>query len=318
MKYLLPLFLLTTAFGLAGCDATLENDFEPEVVVESYQVVGEPLAPVYVLRNAPIGGTFDRAALAIEDASVEVHLLGDDGAVETIYAYRHVGSDRYVAAATGVAVLPLRRYRLSVRVPGEPDLVTSTTRTPGAFELVSASADTATYGVRGEELVFNVTRPAYPGRQAIFLFTTETLLDVITLDDAVPFVRAFVDQNGNGIPDAQEPGAEGDAFDLEDLRIGSSPLLNEKTYSLNADGTLRIELPWIAVPFYGPSRVSANAVDDNLYDFLRSQSVQQGGSSLSPGEIPNVLDRVENGAGLFGSYAKIGREVFILRPASDR
>ena len=42
----------------------------------------------------------------------------------------------------------------------------------------------------------------------------------------------------------------------------------------------------VAIIFYGPNRIFANALDDNLYDYIRSQSIQQGGSTFSPGEIP--------------------------------
>ncbi len=312
VRYLCLAFLLT----LTACDGMVDNTFVPEYVVESYQVVGEGLASVQVLRNAPVNDRFDRDVLAVKNATVEVQLLTESGAVEERYAYSHAGRDRYTTASPA-KVLPLRRYRLEVRIPGFADVISSETVTPGAFTFVTASADSATYGVAAEELTFNVTRPAYPGRQAVFVFSTETLLPTLTLRDAVPFLRAFLDGNGNGIPDAEEEDADGDEFELEDLRVGSSPLLNEATYSLNPDGTLRIQLPWIAVPFYGPNRVSANAVDQNLFDFLRSQTVQQGGSTLSPGEIPNVIERVENGAGIFCSYSRVTKEVFIRRPAND-
>ena len=55
----------------------------------------------------------------------------------------------------------------------------------------------------------------------------------------------------------------------------------------------------------------ASAVDDNLFDFIRSQSVQQGGSTLAPGEIPNVLDHIEGGTGIFGSLARVSHETFV-------
>ncbi|MCH8961449.1 MAG: hypothetical protein IH820_09040 [Bacteroidetes bacterium] len=32
----------------------------------------------------------------------------------------------------------------------------------------------------------------------------------------------------------------------------------------NPDGTLTIRYPWLAVIFYGPNRIFANAIDDNL------------------------------------------------------
>ena len=313
MHRFLPLAFLL----FAACDGAVDNSFRAEYIVESYQMVGEALATVQVLRNAPVAGVFDRDALAVRDATVEVQLLRDDGSVEARYPYTHAGRDRYTPADFEATVRPLRRYRLEVRVPGFAPVISAETLTPDTFTFVSASADSATYGVAAEALTFNVTRPAYPGRQAVFIFSTETLLPELTLRDAVPFVRAFLDGNRNGIVDAEEDDAEGNEPKLEDLRVGSSPLINEKTYGLNPDGTLRIELPWIAVPFYGPDRVSASAVDDNLYDFLRSQAAQQGGSTLSPGEIPNVLDRVQNGAGLFASYSRVVKEVFIKRPDSD-
>ncbi|HYE57643.1 MAG TPA: DUF4249 domain-containing protein, partial [Rhodothermales bacterium] len=141
----------------------------------------------------------------------------------------------------------------------------------------------------------------------IYLFTTESLLTPPTLAEAVPFVRAFLDSDGDGRMDEDRD------FTLDDLRLSSSPLLNEANYERNPDGTLTIRLPWIAVVFYGPNRLTVSAVDDNLNDFLRSANVQQGGGTSSPGEILNILDHVENGTGVFGSYARVSRDVFVAR-----
>ena len=54
---------------------------------------------------------------------------------------------------------------------------------------------------------------------------------------------------------------------------------------------------------------------DFIYDFLRSQSVQLGGSSISPGEIPNVIYNIEGGIGVFGSIAADTIQTNITRPA---
>jgi len=51
-----------------------------------------------------------------------------------------------------------------------------------------------------------------------------------------------------------------------------------------------------------------------MYDFLRSQSVQTGGSTLSPGEIQNIDYNVEGGIGIFGSMASDTIAVNILEP----
>jgi hypothetical protein len=83
---------------------------------------------------------------------------------------------------------------------------------------------------------------------------------------------------------------------------------------VNADGTLTLQLPWLAVAFYGRNRTTANAIDDNLYDFVRTQSAQQRGGGFTPGSIPNVIEHVEGGTGVFGSIARQSYDVTVLRP----
>jgi hypothetical protein len=50
-----------------------------------------------------------------------------------------------------------------------------------------------------------------------------------------------------------------------------------------------------------------------MYDFLRSQDVQTGGSTLSPGEIQNIRYNINGGIGIFGSMAADTNRVFIER-----
>lgn len=294
------LFLLA-ALLFSACDGSINAEYRLEYVIESYQEVGQPLAPVFVLRNLGMDEPFDTSRVAITNAQVEVHLLREDNvSVEQTFALTYVpGTAGRYALAGAPNVLPLRRYRVEVRIPGYDPVISSETLTPGAFTLIAASSDSARYGRLDQIITFNVTPPVYPGRQAVFVFTTESLLDTLTINDAVPFARAFFEDSERIIP--------------EDLRIGSSPLLNERTYRRDANDNLLIELPWIAVVFYGPNRVTARAVDNNLNDYLRSLNTQQGGSTLSPGEIPNVLDRVENGFGIFGSFSSVSRVVYVRR-----
>ena len=41
---------------------------------------------------------------------------------------------------------------------------------------------------------------------------------------------------------------------------------------------------------------------------------ERGGSTLSPGEIPNVTTNVVGGLGLFGSYARVSNQTEIVEP----
>ena len=102
-----------------------------------------------------------------------------------------------------------------------------------------------------------------------------------------------------------------DDVDASDFVTTSSPLLNEGNYEQNPDGTLRLRVPWFAIAYYGPNRFSASALDDALYDFIRSRDAQFNPTTLSPGEIQRVLSNVENGTGVFGSLARVETEAFI-------
>jgi hypothetical protein len=105
-----------------------------------------------------------------------------------------------------------------------------------------------------------------------------------------------------------------DEDDLEDFRVSESPLINEGNFDVNQDGTLTIKYPWIALIFFGPNRISVNAADDNIFDFVRSRDIQTRGSTLSPGEILAIVDHVEGGTGIFGSYARVNLDSFVKRP----
>lgn len=284
--------LVTT---LAACDTVDPDAFEPEYVVEAYLQVGTPLAPVRLGRSVPVGAAFEFSDVAVRDARVEVQLLGDDGRVADVFPYAERPSDPGVyQPAVLPAVLPSRRYRLEVTT-SDGERITAETLTPGAIEVVAASADTVVYG-SDEQLRVTLRRSDYAGRQNVYIFTTEAL--DARPEQLVPFYRRLYDQ--------------GDV-NVEDLRFEGSPLLNEANYDLVTERTIEIALPWLAVAFYGPNRVALSAVDENLYDFIRSQQAQAGGSTLAPGEIPNILERVDGGQGVFGSYARAAYTVWVER-----
>ena len=293
-----------------GCDLLDPSEFRSEIVISGFLAAGEPLPEIRVTRTVPIGQPYDSQSTAVQDAMVLLQRMNDEDEVIDEYAYEYIedsnGLYRYVSADTSFTrmryriferVRPLQTYRLRVDVPDHPT-ITSTTLVPDTFSVSSASSDTVTFQSE-EPFTFELTPPRYPGRQSYFTFTT-TALDGFE-DQLTPFARSLLD--------------DGDDVTLADLRERVSPILNEESFDFS-DGALRIRFPWLAIYFYGRNQVSIQALDDNLYDFIRSQNVQQGGSTRSPGEIPNVLDPIDGGRGIFGSYAEAAVE-FYVRP-SDR
>ena len=289
--------LLASVFCLVflGCDSNDNQTQSGEIVVESYLIANENLGQVRISRSARVDQTYDFTRNAVPNANVTVTLLDENGAPERVYEYFTESDEPGIYKPVTVArILPGRTYRLDVDILGSLEDVSSETTVPGAFELLEANASIIQY--QGEEqLELELTRSVTPGRQSVFIFSTESLQP--EAEFLTPFYRDL-------IGDSED--------DIEDLRITESPIINEGNYDINPGGTITVRLPWLAVAFLGPNRLTANALDDNLYDFIRTQSVQQGGSTLSPGEIPNVIDHIDGGTGIFGSLARSTYDVLII------
>lgn len=288
---------------LSACDLTgPEADGSSEFVVESYQAAGQPLQPVYLSRTAPIEDSYDFSELAVSGANVRVERLDDEGGVAATHVYREreESPGTYVPESSAV-VDPLVEYRLVAEPPGATRPIESRTIVPDTFRIISASADTIFYQA-SQQLGVRMSRSRYPDRQEVYLFTNEALEPRISR--LTPFYAGVGGSDSLGI--------------VQEYRKNSSPLLNAANYGTKDEPSLSVRMPWLMFAFYGSNRIAAQAVDDNLYDFLRSQTVQQGGpTTLGPGEIPSILEHVEGGTGVFGSYARAATTVYLKPPASQ-
>lgn len=297
--WIFALAAIVFAAVLSGCDAVDPPAFEEEIVVEGYLEAGQPVGYVTVSRTLPVNEVYDPALQAVSGAAVRIELLGSNGRdVETswdLFAPRPA-SGRYRTREI-VDVLPLRTYRLVVDVPGA-GTITSETTAPALFRFVDTEERTFVYDA-DEAPLFEITEPFYPGRQSIFLITTVSLEPDST--NLTPFADAINE-------------------DIFTLRETVSPPLNGANFDRTPSGGMKIRYPWIGLAFYGRNEMRIQAIDDNVFDFVRSNAVQQGdqgGSTLSPGEIPNVIDHVEGGRGLFGSFASASVRFRVL-PNPDR
>ena len=287
---------------LSGCDA-----MDPEVkvgayVVEAVLVAGEPLPNVRLTRTAPIGSRYDSQELGVTGASVSLRHVTNS--FVTVLEYIAVANTAgvYQPLDPDAIVQPLGKYQLDIIT--ETGSISGHTTVPDTFRVLRGSLDVAVY--QGEEqLEITHTPSRSPNRlRSYFIIITESLEP--TEDNLTPLARDILEQ---GIGDAT----------LESLQVSASPILNEDNIAKNADGSLSFRYPWIGINFLGQNRVVVNALDDNAYDFIRSQSVQQGGSTFAPGEIPNPLERIQGAHGLFGSIARASYDFVVVAPdATDR
>lgn len=324
------LLVLLGAALLAGCDGYADDDFASQLVVSAFLGAGEPLPAVLLSRTAPLFEPFDANDLGVGGATVTVSLLAADGTVEARYPYGPASEPGRYAPATGAdanaTVLPERRYRLDVVGPDGERLEAETT-VPPKFVVVEGPAAEVPYG-QGQGPEVRLTESSTPERRAAFVGSTRALapddFDAVTVDGVtkyrsqnrpgryrpVPIVQRFLDcveEDAGTLLCDESPNP--------DSIVGTSPVINEASYIDLGDGTILVQIPYLAFGFYGPQRLNLTSLDAALQAFVQTQTIQTGGSTLSPGEIPNVTTNVEGGLGVFGSYAQAIVETTLVEPS---
>lgn len=301
------LLSLLLAVGLLGCDTTATQP-ESQIAVEAYLLAQDPLPTVQLTRTVDATDTFDPRDQAVEEASVEVQRLDDDGNVVETTAYNETDTAGIYAPVppSPPTVKPKTTYRLAVDA-GEDPLITSTTTVPDTLSLLAVEntrevannpVDTAAFQNDAQQPALTVTAQADSlfDRQSVYLFTVTSR----------PSGRDLVEQD---LTPLYCDTYDADDDSLETFRVSSSGLLNEANFE-RSNGTLTVDLPWLGVAFFGPNEVAINVVGENYYDFLRSTSAQR---SAPPGEYPNIIDHVKNGTGIFGSYAQAAVQIEFTR-----
>lgn len=274
----IPLILLPLI--LASCVAYDQDSYQERYVVSSYQEAMKPFDEVTLTRTSPINASYDFANVAISGATVRVKELAADGSVANVFDFPMASPGVYRASDAAALVRPLTRYRLEIDIPGNDRLITGTTLVPDTFRVRALNSRTLPYQ-GAEQFEANLTPSVYPGRQTYYVITT-TALD--TAQGMTPFYAEFND-------------------DERDVTTVSSGIINQLNYIAQPDGSINLKYPWLAVAYFGPNRITFYAIDDNVYDFVRSASVQLGGSTTSPGEIENVISTIDGAIGVFGSMS---------------
>ncbi len=289
---LVPVLVFVMAL-LAGCDGLGSSPDAPVTVVEAYLIAGTPLGEIRLSETASVNTVYDVTDLAISDAQVRVERLASDGSVAESYPYAWRATRGAYSMLAAPTVAGGVTYRLVAEL-SNGETVTAETTVPGEFEIRNTTNTVVQYQ-SPDQFEVEVTRSDVGDRQAYFVFSVASLAP--NRDNLTPLYAEFLD----------------DDDDLSEVAVTESPPINELNYELTEAGTLSIKLPWLAVAFYGENAVIANSIDDNLYDFVRSQQVQQGGSTFSPGEIPNIIDHISGGTGVFGSLSRVSTTIEVLR-----
>jgi hypothetical protein len=288
MKNYIALILL--GFFLVSCDLYKQDDYTEQFVVEAYLIADEDLPEIRLTTTGPIDQVFDINSRAVNDATIVIREFDENGELQWTEVYQNRALGYYDPTSANRLVLPRRKYDLEITT-NSGDIIRASTVVPDTFSVVSLNATALPY--QGPEQFELLLTPSYnPNRQTYYIFSTQTLDPENA--EFTPFYANFAD-------------------DREDFYIVSSGILNESSTNGGGSGLIELTYPWIGVAFFGPNRITTSAVDDNIYDFVRSASVQLGGGTQSPGEIENIISNIEGAIGIFGSYARISTDVEIQK-----
>lgn len=288
---------------VAGCDLVESPTVGQQPVVEAYLVEGDTLPGVRLSRTAPVDAS-SGGQEAITGATVMIERISTDGAPGETTMYRVDSAGVYVPDGSAPVVEGGATYRFRATLPGGQEL-SAETIIPTDLALVRAENTESTF-LSPNQPSFTLTRATVRDAPVVFIFTTVSLLDfdAMTNDELIDKLTPFY-----------EDGFDADDDDIRDLRVNASPIVNEGNYDNNEDGTITTDYPWIALAFCGRNEVSVSVLDRAMYDYIRTVDAQQG--ALSPGEIPNIVDNIDGGTGIFGSYTRIASTIDIACPDNE-
>ncbi|HKJ33985.1 MAG TPA: DUF4249 family protein [Balneolales bacterium] len=300
-KYRNILLFIGLFLVVISCQNYPQDSYKQQYVVQSYMVAQQHLPYVSVATTIKATSKFSFDSTGVNDANVSISLLDNSGNMVEHYPYIRTNYPGIYRPAVVRLVKPRRKYQLHITFPNNSDVINAYTTVPDTFHHVGSIPDTVTYQQK-KPIVIRTTPSYYPGRQNIYIFTVlaaDTSESLLT-----PFYLNRVKNNQN-------------VYSSEFAK-NSSGIINQDNYTLNSDGTLSLNFPWIGVAFYGDNKLVTNAIDDNLYDFIRSQSVQTGGSTIPPGQIQNIINHVQGGIGVFGSIASDTVSTYVKRQPSQQ
>ncbi|WP_340102726.1 DUF4249 family protein [Rhodohalobacter sp. 8-1] len=285
MRTYINLYAVIVLFVMFGCDVYEQDDYQELVVLEAYAIAGRPLPDVRLSTTSPATEEYNFRDVALNDAIVVIAQFDGTGQTVADFSYSLRSDGVYRADDRSTFVQPGTRYQIQVQFDSRQEQLSAETVVPQQFEVLSDVNESYVYQSENQ-LEILLTATESNANQNVYVFNTITREPDI--DNLTPFYLDAV-VNGNS--------------DIEEFLNNSSGLINEGNFEINDDQTILLRFPWIGVAFFGENAVVINSADPNLADLVRSEELQLGGSTLPPGEIPNLIYDVKGGIGVFGSIS---------------
>ena len=311
MKLLFLLFissiLACDAPGPLKADRNTDELFGPSedhtIVVEAILFVGAPLPHVDLKRTAAPGIVYNSADFALTGASVSIQQ--DD----VIFNYNPDPNTpgRYLPSLNAPTVLPSTQYHLRVVVEDEP-VVRATTTTPAHIQIDAvALMDNEDLDIELRRLKTFADGDVYEAPENQLEYTVGTIEVRLQSSGSAASYQFGM----NNLEDTSSLLVDSDLLDDDDddekrERRETSPLLRLNDSALY--------MPWEGIFFSGRYTVKLFAVDQNWFDLVRTDNIDDERESGEAGQsFQRPLFNIENGIGLFAS-ASVDSFGFFVRP----
>ena len=289
---------LLLSLCLAACSADREPgslfgsaEEDSDLVVDALLLVDQDLPALFVRRSLAADIAYDRTATGVADARVRI-LQGD-----RVFEYAPDAEEpgRYLPPPDPPRVEPRTEYRLEVEVGGQS--LWGRTTTPDRLRVRQAVLiDWETGGVlRTLKSFAEAGDGVYeaPENQLLYL---EGVLEIhLEAAEAAGYQAGIFSLDES----PEKVNEDLDEFYDDDV----DPSRNESPPLAVSEGIVR--WPWFAVYYAGRSMVKVYALDQNWFDYARTNADQQeqggGAGGLAGDNFERPLFSVEGGLGLFGS-----------------
>lgn len=274
-----------------ACNPYEQDSFEADYFIEAYLVEGKPFDKVRLSTTSPFEEKYSFSDVAVSGAEVYMFKLDRDcNRTEQFKFYE--SNEGIYRPVEELIPEPRNTYELLAIAQGSDTLRTFST-IPDTFSVAEIIRQKATFSSE-EQVQVRLTQSWFPGRQNKFILTAQTLAPEEY--HMTPYYYSDKKKVRN-----------------RRHRVRSN-IISQSKYDVYDDGTFKLNYPWLAVAWFGPNKVYVHTIDDNIYDYYRSQDIQIGRYIQAPGQIQNPITNVEGGKGLFGSMTGVSFEIYVDYP----
>jgi len=284
MRSLMVAGLLAVTALLTSCGDPIPQDYTPQVVVEAFLYVDQPIKGIRIYWSQSLSDTFKYERAAIRTGMVEI----TTGATTIpLHFVADSNGGTWEAVDTNIHIQPSTTYNLAVNVEGRS--MSGVTTTPVRIEWIKPPKDTIQYpgfmneGKPVDSLKVSWTVPPTTTEYMVAMECLDTLRYGVYLDPPT------TDSNRR-IRDSE--------FDDD------TPLARERTRIAFAQASNIFS--WGAFKWFGRHEFRVYAGDRNFINWLKQLTF--GGRQINPN-----LGSIKDGIGVFGSASVIKAPTFLRK-----